>query len=137
MRTLLLIGCFLASPALASCGGDDVLEAVRAHPLASPTFSFGEVVTQTARTGDTSTGLSRPRLDTRAFTTIEVPPGRVGEAFEELRRQAEALGYEFQMVSEHPNRLRAREIATFPDTFVLLSHTEKTVKLEVVGIRND
>jgi len=137
MRTLLLIGCFLASLALAGCGGDDVLDAVRAHPLATPTLSFGEVKHQYSGSGDTSTGLSPARIDTRASTTFEVPPERVGEAFQELKQDVEALGYELRPVNGTSNRIRSGEIDAFPGTAVAIWHTEQTVVLEVIGLRNN
>lgn len=117
-------------------GGDPTLELVQSNPMTNPTLSFGEVVGQFAATGSTSTGLSEARLDTRASTTFEVPPERVGEAFDELMAQAETHGYELQAVETGSSWQRVRGGAEeFPWTTVEISHTEKTVSVEVIGIR--
>jgi hypothetical protein len=105
--------------------------------MASPALSFGEVLHQSALTGSTSTGLSRSRLDTRASTTFEVPPERVDEAFEELVAQAQTHGYNFEEVNTTTGwrEVRGGAADEFPWTTVKIWHTEKTVIVEVVGIR--
>lgn len=122
---------------LVACGGDDpTLELVQANPMASPTLSFGEITGQGARTGSTSTGIGPSRLDTRATTTFEVPPDRVDEAFDELVAQAEAHGYEFQEAETGSSSRKVRGGAEeYEWATVVVWHTEKTVIVEVIGIR--
>ena len=96
-----VVGFVVLSLLLSACG-ESFEDVVQANPLANPTLSFGEQVSQVTAAGSPGGLVSGP-VSGQHVTSFEFDSDRADEAFEEIRVQAEAAGYELERSSESPN----------------------------------
>ena len=96
-----VVGFVVLSLLLSACG-ESFEDVVQANPLANPTLSFGEQVNQVTAPGSPGGLVSGP-VSGQHVTSFEFDSDRADEAFEEIRVQAEAAGYELERSSESQN----------------------------------
>jgi len=84
---------------LAACGGDARFNAMVDHPMAHPTVSGVEVDVYLEVQGDSREPLIGARTASSVTTRFEVPFERFEEVRDELFAQAEALGYQMELIS--------------------------------------
>ena len=96
-----VVGFVVLSLLLSACG-ESFEDVVQANPLANPTLSFGEQVNQVTSAGSPG-GLVGGPVSGRHLTSFEFDSDRADEAFEEIRVQAEAAGYELERSRDSQN----------------------------------
>lgn len=111
---------------------DEPLEAVMAHPMASPSFSVGEVTYQRAQTGRVASValFSRTPKYTEARTSISADEDEIEILFGEIKTQAEDLGYQFEE-GVWSFEVFARPIPEYPNASITIAKLGSGVSVTV------
>ena len=97
-RKIALLSLLLFALMASACGGNDHQDLVLANPMANPTLSFADSSRQVTSPG-AGPSLVSGGVVARHLTSFDFEQGREAEAFEEIRVQAEAAGFDLELRS--------------------------------------